>query len=76
MIVEDVELRFVEREQPRPPGSYDAGVPLTYPVRILQMRKKVHQPLPGYMGPVAASLGQQLGPAEWTEWQDVPLVKE
>jgi hypothetical protein len=63
MIVEDVELRFVEREQVPPLADATLGVkPKT--VRILQMRKLVRLPRPPG------------GPAQWTEWQDVPLVKE
>jgi hypothetical protein len=42
-------------------------------VRILQMRKLVRQYLPG-----GYPIGQPppTGPAYWTDWQDVPMVKE
>jgi hypothetical protein len=74
MIVEDVELRFVEREQPTPESfALPRGeMPVFKRVRILQMRKLVRRPIPGPF----IVVGEGYGPEEWTDWQDVPLVKE
>jgi hypothetical protein len=74
MIVEDVELRFVERRVQEVIGHHGEFKSLVWVERrIPQMRKLVRQYLPGgYL------IGQPppTGPAYWTDWQDVPLVKE
>jgi hypothetical protein len=79
MIVEDVELRFVERtkeeeigRQMTMPGGEVFITTKAHTVRILQMRKLVRRPIPGPF----IVVGEGYGPEEWTDWQDVPLVKE
>jgi hypothetical protein len=72
MIVEDVELRWVPAMRPQDPQFEE---PVNGQRLILQMRKKVktqqvNLPAGMYAGPLPA------GVPEWTEWQDVPLVKE
>jgi hypothetical protein len=70
MIVVDIELRFVEREAQEPTDS--PNIVKRVIRRILQMRKLVRRPIPGSF----TVIGDGYGPAEWTDWQDVPLVKE
>jgi hypothetical protein len=73
MIVVDIELRFVEREHvERLKGTGPFAYSKIEMRRILQMRKLVRRPIPGPF----TVIGEGYGPEEWTDWQDVPLVKE
>jgi hypothetical protein len=69
MVIVDVELRFVERMVP----AADPQDARYVPRKILQSRKLVRRYQVGAWGP---NEQPPMSPPEWTEWQDVPLVKE